>query len=289
MTRVAALLLALAAWACGGGGGGTPVSGIVTPTGTLRTDLLFGYFAGNASVPLEVAGHANLHHAADFYGPLEQMAGLIQARAAGMRVILSIPTHQWRGDAARMEHETRFWFQRLRDAGLLWDGIVAVQWIDEPETERVGNRSDAEVTAGSALVRRVMAEFPEISGARLAVFYACATGRTPGIASFDWIGCDHYDAGCGVLRDHVPRLGEQLRGDQRLLLIAGGADPWRQDPACFESFAHRDSRVVALIAFIWQTVTDDGTTYRGIRENGLRPLYCQAGRKIVAGTSEGCA
>ena len=38
---------------------------------------------------------------------------------------------------------------------------------------------------------------------------------------------------------------------------------------------------IALEAFIRQTVTDRGETYMGIRENGMAPLYREAGRKVL--------
>lgn len=279
--RLLALTLLFLLWACGGGGGSAPVSGPVTPAPSLRTDLLFGYYAQDATTALETAGHANLYFAAAFYGPLEQMAGLTHAKGAGYKhVMLDIPAYPVGATEAQAEQAIRFYLRRLQEAGLLVN-VKALYPIDEPDTARMGNRSDAEVTARNALLRRIMGDFPELAGTKLAVFYS-DSGRRPGIATYDWIGIDNYDIGCSVM-DRYEALRPQLRSDQRLMLIPGGADVGRrprQDPACFESYAHGTPAVVAIVAFIWQTVTDEGNTYPGIRENGMRALYEAAGRKI---------
>lgn len=274
---VAALLVLLAS--CGGSGGrGPSVAGVITPApATLRTDLLFGYYGQSSATALETEDHANLFWAPDFYGPLEQMAGLTQAKAAGLKAVVAIPLCLV--PVAQGESEARTWLQRLHDAGLLGP-VVAVSWCDEPNTAHGGGWSDEDAAAMSAAVRSAMATFPELH-AGLAVVYACR-GDYPGAGSFDWIGCDDYDSGCGALTTFYPGL--PLKGAQRLMVLPGGADPWRQDPACFLSFAERDPRVVAIVPFIWQTVPGNA----GIRENGMRAIYCQAGRTVVAhGASAG--
>jgi hypothetical protein len=280
---VAAIVFLFLAVACGGGGGGgsAPVTGTITPAPALRTDLLFGYYGQDATTALETAAHANLYFAAAFYGPLEQMAGLTHAKGAGYKaVVLHLPGYPAGATEAQAAESIRFYLKRLHDAGLLAN-VVALYPIDEPDHERSGNRSDAEVTARNVLIRRVAAEFPELAGVKLAVIYS-DSGRRPGIASYDWIGIDNYDIGCSVLARY-DELRATLRPDQRLMLVPGGANVGkrpRQDPACFESYAHGNAQMVAIVAFIWQTVTDEGNTYLGIRENGMRALYEAAGRKI---------
>jgi hypothetical protein len=290
MTRaaIAALFFLMATAAGCGGGGSSSSSGPVIPApAQLRTDLLYGYFGGVSANVVEQASHVNLFFAGS-WDPLEQLAALTHAKGAGIpAIMLSVPAYGDRGGPAKPASELRFWLQRIKTAGLL-ERIVAVYPIDEPDTVREGNRSDAEVTAQNAVLRRVMGEFPELARAKLAVLYACDTGRRPGLASYDWVGCDHYPSGCGVLSGYVTQLRQALGPEQRLILVPGGADPWRQDPTCFENFAHGNAVVVALLPFIWQTAVDDGVTYTGIRENGMAKLYCEAGRKISAGVATGC-
>lgn len=267
---LAAVALVLAA--CGGGGTGPSSTGVITPAGTLRTDLLFGYFSQDAATVLETQPHANLLWTS---GDLtDQMAAMTIAKADGRKVVVQmslclLPVDQ--GEAT-----ARWWLQRLHDAGLLAN-VVAVSWCDEPNTARSGSWTVENVLRMNAAVRGAMGAFPELHAA-LAAVYACSAAW-PGIASFDWIGCDDYDSGCGVLSAVYPRM--PVAPGQRLIVFPGGASPWRQDPACFLSFAERDSRVVAVVAFLWQTVTD-GSTFTGIRENGMRALYEQAGRSVVA-------
>lgn len=267
--RLAAILLVLLA-ACGGGG--PSVSGVVTPAGTLRTDLLYAYYGQDSATVLETAPHANMVWAAEFYGVTEQIATLTFAKQAGMKAVVPMPLCLT--PLAQIEGEATTWLQRLRGLGLL-DNVVAVAWCDEPNTVRSGSWTDANATAAIAAVRRAMVAVN--LQAAVAVIYACSTLTRPGSASADWIGCDDYDSGCTALATFYDGWG--LKAGQRFILLPGGADPWRQDPACFTNHAERDSRVIAVVPFIWQTVTD-GVTMPGIRVNGLRPLYCQAGNTI---------
>jgi hypothetical protein len=271
--------------ACGGGGSSGPTSGgPITPAPALRTDLLFGYYSQDAATVLETAGHANLYFAGTLLGPLDQLAGLAHAKAAGYQHVLLVVPSYYFGGGPMPASEIRLWLQRIDSAGLLVN-IDAIYPIDEPDTEREGNRSDAEVTAQNAVIRGVMAGFPQLARTRLAVIYS-NSGRYPGIASYDWLGVDDYDRRCGVT-SQLEALRMRLRPDQRIIVVPGGSDPWRQDPACLEVYAHATPQVVAVTPFIWQTETD-GARLLGIRENGMRALYCQAGRKISAGTAEGC-
>lgn len=269
------LLLCLLLISCGGGG----TSGVITPAGTLRTDLLFGYFAQDSATVLETRPHANLLWTTGDL--LDQMAAITQADGRKVVVQMSlclVPVDQG-------ETTAHWWLQRLHDAGLLAN-VVAISWCDEPNTARSGSWTSENVASMNAAVRQAMTPFPELHAA-LAVVYAC-NGSWPGFSSFDWIGCDDYDSGCGVLTGAYKTLLSRLANGQRAMVLPGGSDPWRQDPACFLNFAERDSRVVAIVPFIWQTVTD-GQTFRGIRENGMRTLYCQAGRSIVEpGKPDGC-
>jgi len=66
-----------------------------------------------------------------------------------------------------------------------------------------------------------------------------------------------------------------IGANQRYMVVPGGYRG--QDPGCFVSVAESDSRVVAIIPFIWQSFSG-GT---GIRDNGMRSTYCQAGRSVI--------
>lgn len=268
------LFLCLLLAACGGGGSGPSASGPIVPAGPLRTDLLFGYFGQDSATVLETQPHTNLLWTSG--DSVDQLAAMEIAKADGRKVVAAfsmclVPVDQGEATAT-------WWLQRLHNAGLLAN-VVAVSWCDEPNTPRSGSWGDAAATQMNAAVRRAMGAFPELHAA-LAVVYACRAAW-PGFASFDWIGCDDYDSGCQVLATAYSTLIDQLAPAQRTIVLPGGADPWRQDPACFLSFAERTPAVAAIVPFIWQTVTD-GRTYQGIRVNGMAKLYCKAGRTVTA-------
>lgn len=282
MRTAAALLLAALLAACSGSGPSS--SGTITPAPSLRQDLLFGYYGGCATFALEQADHANLYWATGWCGSstwhLAMAEELTLARGAGFRhIVLALPVGLvWQPNARA---ELHFQLSRLDQAGLLagWDTIM-VYPQDEPDILENGPRSNEEVLAMLRWLREELAAFPALSRAPVGVFYACSTGRRPGLAGFDWVGCDDYDRGCSVLEGGVRELAQALRPDQRLMLIPGGVDPWRQDPACFEARAHADPQVVALVPFLWQDYAAAGLG-PGIRSNPTRRLYCEAGRKIT--------
>jgi hypothetical protein len=257
---------------CGGGGGSAGQPYVFTGDGSARTDVLFGYYGENASAVTETSAHANLAWAADFYGPLEQMAALTQAKGLGMKAVLMIPTYQPDGTPLPAS-ELRFWLQRLATVGLLWDGIVALYPIDEPQL-------DADVIrAQNAVLRSVMAEFPAIAGAKLAVIYACKAGF-PGADAYDVIGCDDYDSGAAVVSRYYGEL-QAANPKARTMVVAAGADPWRLDPHALADTVNADRNVWAMVGFIWQTTTDRGNTFRGIRENGMKPAWCTAAERFT--------
>lgn len=286
LAAILALIIILSG--CGGGG---KASGPIAPAPAVRADLLVGYYGGTSATVLENGGHVNTHWATGWGGTgtwhLDVAQELAHARGQGVRnIVLALPHGLvWQPGA---EAETRFQLTRLQQAGALdgWDSIM-VYPADEPEIAENGSHGEIEVTAMLAWLRGVMAGFPALSGAPVGVIYACSSGLRPGIASFDWIGCDDYDAGCVVLGATYTALVARMRPDQRLMLVAGGADPWRQDPACFEARAHGDPRVAMLIGFAWQDRAAPGVG-AGIRSNGTRKLYCESGRKVRFWSDAGC-
>jgi hypothetical protein len=256
----------------------------VTPAPALRTDLLFGYYGGCAQTVTENSDHVNVHWATGWCGNgtwhLDVAQELALARGAGIRhVVLALPHGLvW---APQAREEARFQFARLEQSGQLegWDSIM-VYPADEPEIAENGAHGDAEVVVMVSWLREEMRAFQALAAAPVGVFYACSSGLRPGIAAFDWVGCDHYEAGCAVLGGPYRDLEAAMRPGQRLMVIAAGSDPWRQDPACFEARAHGDPRVAMLVAFVWQDHAAPGVG-SGIRSNGLRKLYCEAGRTAI--------
>lgn len=308
MNRRGFLAGALVLSGCGGGGSGKAQGPIVTAPKP-RTDLVFGYYAGNSITAVETQRHANLFFAADFYGIGEQIAGLLQAKTAGMRTIIMVPAYQRivtekvlassrfsiaaLTEKLRVQHVSakalmpaesllRLHLAQLANAGAL-DNCMALYPMDEPD---VHGLSDETVMRTNAMVREVMSGFPQLKNTDLAVTFSGSTGSRPGIKSCRYVGIDHYGLGCGV-SEVFDDLHQHLEPWQSSLMFPGGCDPWRQDPACFENYAHATPQVAGIVPFIYQTITD-GITYRGIRENGLLPLYCAAGGLIRSANAATC-
>ena len=260
--RLGAALAALLLCTCG-----------VQPTpNEVRPGLFFGYYGDCVTCAMETRDHVNLYWASGFDSLPTTMQELFNARAAGIpSVVLAVPAY-----TGNPEGDVRFFLTSLQAAGYL-ENIVALYPIDEPDG---AGKTDAQVRATNAMLRRVMADYPELAAAKLAVIYT--NGRKwPGIDTYDWVGFDDYDAGCGALSSTTyADMKARLRPDQRILILPGGADPWRQDPGCFLAQANADAQVIAVVPFIWfDNYNHAGAA--GIRSNPTRGLYCSAGKKVT--------
>ncbi len=240
-----------------------------------RTDLLMGYFGGCDSCANETKDHTNIYMTRP-WGPggdgwiTEVIPQLQQALSNGQRVVLGLPG-AYDSDA---EAQMRLAFQAFKSAGVVAN-IMALYPIDEPDKN---GKTDSEVTATNAMLRHVMSDIG--MSASLAVIYDCVSSSKPGIASYDWIGCDDYGSGCDVADgSRYAALKAQLTSSQHLMLIPGGADPWKQDPQCFLDAANWDSQIIAIMPFLWVDYE-----LPGIRANGMRDSYVRVG-KIIKGTA----
>lgn len=276
----AAALVFLALFMSGcGGGGSSGQTYVFTAAGTQRTDVLFGYFGPRGGEVSETAGHTSLVWAPDFYGPAEQLASITQAKGNGLKVVVMLGLCQT--PLAVAESEARFQLQRLHNAGLL-DVVVGVSWCDEPNTPRSGDWGAAEALGMNAAMHAAMASFPEIAAPRVRIIYSCK-GTYPGASSADDVACDDYDSGCNVFARYYGALRDAAPQARLFLVPSGATNPqggWHQDPACFVDYANTHPEVDAIVAWIYQSV-DDGGHYAGIRDNGNRVAYCEAGKKFT--------
>ena len=121
-----------------------------------------------------------------------------------------------------------------------------------------------------------MGEFPELHNTKLAVIYG-GSGNRPGVGTYDWVGFDDYDKRERIFSNgQYNSLKSALRSDQRIMLVPGGADPWKQDVGPFFTQAELDDQVIALIPFVWF----DTSGHTGIHANSMKNDYCVAGKKI---------
>jgi hypothetical protein len=270
--RLVAIAVALALSGCGGSGGaGSPAPGPVPPPPAARVaPLQFGYF-GIADVAT-TASSVTFTHAVDWgtWGTdteaIKQriIAQLKACKAAGISAIMSTGFLTFTAAYAYIGTAELIAFKAQLDALELSQVVIALYPIDEPDVHGI---SDSRMTKCCADTR---AAWP---GPKLAVIYG--TQGTPGISAYDWIGRDDYGAGAGVL-NHLP----QIRPDQQWIIVPGGADPWKQDPAPFVAFADAHHQVAVLMPFLYS----DYAGGQGIGTNGMLPAYAAAGSVIKAST-----
>lgn len=159
-------------------------------------------------------------------------------------------------------------FDQLKAANVL--SLVKVLYLcDEPD----GNGfSDATIAAGKAVCQQVAAGYPELAGVQFWVIYG-DTGNTPGMASFDAVGKDDYGKGSGALNWY-----SGVPAGKGLILVPGGADPWRTDPGAFVAYALTNKATVCVLPFLW---VDYGGG-RGIGSNVENAAYIAAGKRVLA-------
>ena len=161
-------------------------------------------------------------------------------------------------------------FLALRERGVL-ERVKIIYVQDEP------NR--AAMCVDPLRVRLVMSTFVELANTKLGVIYSGGNEERPGIEHFDLVGVDNYEIGTRALED-VDKLVALLAPDQRVWLVAGGADPWRQDPRPFLEAALADDRIAGLVCFAWFDGRPGGDFGTGIGRNGLGESYRAAGLQV---------
>lgn len=271
--KIAALIVvALLLGGCSGGSGGgaIPIPPAVVPL-ILSPGTFFGYFGVLGTQLAETAKHVNLAYCMDWSdwddkAAREWMANTIIAQLTEAKT-LGIPNsivavgfltftkaYAYRGTADLIAFR-----DRCKAAGL---APTALSILDEPDVYGV---SDALLTQACNEIRTAW------PGPKMAVIYG-QNRRYPGVAAFDWAGMDHY--GVDVFGNgDVADLKAHLRPEQRLILVAGGASPWKESPQPFVKHANLDSQVAAIIGFIYGDGWGDDPTNVGIEGNGMLAQY----------------
>ena len=251
--RWALLLLLLVG--CGGGGGDSPAA----PPSVRYDTPLYCYYGTDDAQVAQVANHTNCIFDLNWPGDIGSVIRhLQQARDSGIgKAIIAV------------QSDPRSDFDALQAAGVL-SMVIAVYPYDEPD---VMGLSAAQVRATAAQIRQAMSGYPELAGARLAVIYGVQ--GTPGIETFDWVGIDDYGTGVRVPAVNV--------NHQRIILVPGGANPWREAPEPFKDYVEGHAEVVGVVPFLWVSHQSG----LGIRDNGMALRYCQTG-KALTGKSGVC-
>ena len=252
----------------------TITTAAVTPVPPAQK-LYFTYFGGMED---EIFAYENMVFATTWFSPNTSwiIDAMTRAKAAGVAAAMVAMDYLlyravgnnrvYLGDAIATANCKTF-FDALKAAGLL-TMLKALYPIDEPE---IVNIPSSQVVACNTNLRKVMALYPELADSKLAVTYS---GRQDfrGIETYDWIGVDDYDKGVGILFTIYPNLLNNMTAEQRLILVPGGADPWRTPIEGFYDYAKTSTRVSLIMSFIWISPWG-GTGNAGISTNGMAPSY----------------
>jgi hypothetical protein len=236
----------------------------------LRAGQFFGYYGDCPSCVEETRAHTNVQWIAGWGGEGSQVPKIVERakNAAPLKTVIMLPGMYVNKRLNPLGLvAARGIFQGLRDANVL-QHVAALYPQDEPDLEGL---DDATVIEANRALRGVAAEFIELKNVPLAVIYS-ERGSRPGISSYDWVGIDAYAMGSKILGTPYTKLRKLLTNKQRLLLVPGGADPWREDSMPYFKRAATDPKVIGVVAFLWfdNAAPDVGL---GIRSNGLAPKY----------------
>lgn len=271
---VLAVVAAVVLVACKGGGSTPkppPAEPVVFPPS--RPGLYFGYFGSDDTQPSETRDHTNIFFEMAWGGITDRVIARIAD--AAIPTVLAVDAEMFTNDTPRVylgknlaQANLREKFNMMKMSGVL-QYVAALYPLDEPDLQNYGEDIIKQYTAD---LREVMAEYPELVGKPLAVFYADHQNY-PGIRYFDWVGFDDYGHREKIFTDgKYSQFRSLVQGNQRIMLIPGGADPWKQDPTKFYEKAQSDSAVIAIIAFIYLD-NAGGSTNLGIRSNGTLPVW----------------
>lgn len=257
--RVLWLALLLLLGACGGGSGGSSSQSSVPVVPQPRA-VHFGYYGTGADIA-KVAGHVSIAFEQDWDNHINLPQHMDVARANGLKVIIGVEHYLYSGNRYRGTIAVRPLLAQLRKLGML-DLVIGFYPADEPDL----HYSDQDVRRANSDMRALCSEFPELGSCLLVVIYS--DHQPVGLDSYDWIGRDRYGS--------APQ-GMPLLPGQGLILIPGGADPWRDSPDGFVAYAEAHPEVVAVIAFVYPNYAGGF----GIGENGMGPAYCKAGLALT--------
>ena len=260
-------------------------------------ELYAGYFLTDMAQPSQTVDHCNLQmtnggdwntaagRKAIIDSTLQQVA---EARRVGFKnVILDSAFCGFSTSGARkfyrghVEAQTNLeqFYLALEQANML-DLVTALYAIDEPERNSMVPTED--VTNWTQDLNNAWRNmFPGRAIPKVAIAWGDGQDYR-GVDSpwLDWGGIDAYHLGAGVLSSLYPGLISQMRSDQRLIVLPGGADPPdsnRQDPAPFVAYTQNNPKVIWFCPFLW--VPYGG--HAGIRDNGLAPAYRSAGKTLL--------
>lgn len=259
-----AALLSLTA--CGGGNSSSSVAPSTPPAPRVIDYTFFGTSDTAVTAPF-----TNVYMAVD-WGPagaqedikLRMITEMQQARARGVdRFILGTGFLQFDAHCNYLGNAALAAFKLQLDALDLSRSVFMLYPRDEPDVQGC---NATEIAQAYNEARNIW------PGVRIGVIYG-DSGRTPGIDQATDVGLDKYGSGPQELN---------LRADQHLMLVAGGASPYREDPQQYVQYAQTHANVSVVWAFLYVPYTDpQGHPQLGIGANGMLPQYRTAGCQLT--------
>ena len=248
----------------------------------LRTDIIYGYYSALDGNWARIKDHVNMF----FYTWFSHESELIDImRNTTVSIVVDMapfvnfrvnPTDKkiiCHPDAAK---NLREFFTKLRNEGVL-HRLTHIVVNDEPN---LFVQSAEEHLKQIQAVKRVTAEFPELSNSRL----ICIYGRGQpfwNIGEFDTVGVDDYDQkSMSLTRGEHARLMKEVQSHQRTMLVPGPA--FGHDPQPWVAYAHSHPEVEMVASFLWF----DHPDYKDVDFTGLEARPKEFQDKWIAAAHE---
>lgn len=286
MKRFTAVLAGLALWGCSGGN--PDPNAFVPEPSALRKDLQFTYFGAVPTVKGDATGqieetreHVNFFMDMQFGGEQFTIDSILYMKKPTMLGVQYFMYDAQNKPKPTGEAELVAYLGRLQAAGAL-KYVTDAYPIDEPD---LLNTPAKDIQSVNASVRRAFEGYG--LKPRLSVIYS-AKFTWNGAEFYDDIGFDNYSAGSGIFYngDFARLTAAANKPGQKLWLVVGGASPWNQNPEAFINYANGDAKIRGIIAFVYfDSISPEQMYGLGIRNNGQRKTYCNAGSKVTRQTA----
>lgn len=256
------------------------------PDAPCRVPLKFCYFGTQNGDIVATQNHVNMVHIGawgDWTTPqgrdvmvTQAIDWLREARTADLPAMITVDFCLWAQTNPRimlpLETSRTYldqYFSAIRSEGLL-EQVVAFYVVDEPNIPEVNIGAQDLGNAVSWL--ETIASFYWPQPLPTCAIYGWVNNGNDwrGVQHFDWVGCDNYGMDVSQIG---ARVLQQLAPPQKLVVVPGGGNPWREDPQPFYDYAQAQPRVIMIMPFKW--FGSDG-----IGQNGMAPQYQAIGSKV---------
>lgn len=247
---------------------------------TLRTDISYGYYINDNTRTHEIVDHVNFIFE---FNNLSIDFLIDNMKKYDHSTVLTITRECFGSFDSKtlnenLENDLTILFDTLKSYNLL-QKVKVLYPIDEPDARHIDNDTMIQCVRR---VKEVCKNYPELKDVKFACIYS--THMTyPGLEEFDIVGLDDYAAGSNVLiNKEFKELLRRLNDNQRVILVPGGADPWRQDPEAFRRYAHSNPKVIAIVPFLWiEREEPIGKINLGIGKNPMKEKYIKLGKELL--------